>query len=254
MSKSFKLAPDQIRPIAEGHGACIASDQILVGGAKVGYMYRERPDNEMDSGWRFLAGTESEAYMDDPANFGVYDVNTVANYDSEIVPLLEAPSGTAFARDGDGELSEVEPPDDDDDDDTDFPVVEGTHQLTPNWSIRLPEPFKRRIEDGELVLWRPGLTAWISAWNNQNDESIDNRVAWVREEIPEGAFDVSEERDGDIARVCFRAPDDDADHDAQPGFYSFVIGASGHLQVAIYFDDEADAEVARSLWRGIAPT
>ncbi len=65
----------------------------------VGFMYREAGDNELDSGWHFFAGDESDEYCDDPANFAIYDVNTIANYDRDIIPLLEAPLGSAFERD-----------------------------------------------------------------------------------------------------------------------------------------------------------
>ena len=61
-------------------------------------MYREQPDNDIDSGWRFMTGTESDAYMNDPQNHGVYDVNTIANYDPDVVPLLDAAIGSAFQR------------------------------------------------------------------------------------------------------------------------------------------------------------
>jgi hypothetical protein len=61
-------------------------------------MYREEPDDEIDSGWRFFAGTESQEYLDDPDNMALYDVNTIANYDQSIVPLLDAPTGSAFER------------------------------------------------------------------------------------------------------------------------------------------------------------
>jgi hypothetical protein len=30
----------------------------------------EEPDNDLDNGWRFLSGRESQAYLDDPAHFG----------------------------------------------------------------------------------------------------------------------------------------------------------------------------------------
>ena len=84
-------------------------DLITVQGEKVGYMYRKEPDNDTDSGWRFMAGHESQSYMDDPDNLAVYDVNTIANYDPEIIPFLDAPPGSAFARDEDsGEFEEVE--------------------------------------------------------------------------------------------------------------------------------------------------
>jgi hypothetical protein len=97
--KRFALSPEQIKPLAEGIGGCFATDMITVEGRKVGYMYREEPDNNIDSGWRFLAGCESQEYMDNPDNIGVYDVNTIANYDPEIITLLNASVGTAFQRD-----------------------------------------------------------------------------------------------------------------------------------------------------------
>ena len=98
--KRFKLAPTAIKPLVEGHGYCFATDAITVDGHKVGYMYREPPDAADDSGWRFFGGVESQEYMDDPAHTAVYDVNTIANYDPEIIPLLDSPVGSAFERRG----------------------------------------------------------------------------------------------------------------------------------------------------------
>lgn len=112
-SKVFKLRADEIKPLAPGRGSCIATDMITVHGEKVGYMYREDPDpeNAADSGWRFFSGTEDDEYANDPSNLQVYDVNTIANYDPEIIPFLDAPVPSAFARDGDtGKLVEVDAP------------------------------------------------------------------------------------------------------------------------------------------------
>ena len=67
-------------------------------GKRVRFMYREAPDNEIDSGWRFLSGSESDEYMNDASKHGVYDVNTIANYDPDIVPFLNAPVGAAYER------------------------------------------------------------------------------------------------------------------------------------------------------------
>lgn len=112
--KPFWLRPDQIRPIATGYGGCIATDMITCGGRKVGFMYRKAMEHDMDSGWRFMSGYESEEYVNDADNHAVYDVNTIANYDSDIIPLLDAPVGSAFEREnGTGRFVEVhdfEPP------------------------------------------------------------------------------------------------------------------------------------------------
>lgn len=89
-----------MKALAEGIGGCFATDAITVEGRKVGYMYREKPDFAEDSGWRFFSGTESEKYLEDPDHTTIYDVNTMANYDPAIIPLLSSAVGSAFQRRG----------------------------------------------------------------------------------------------------------------------------------------------------------
>jgi len=103
-AKKFALDKELIKPLAKGFGGCIASDRILVDGCRVGYMYRQAPVDEVDSGWCFLAGDESDDYMANNANHGVYDVNTIANYDPDIVPYLDYETGSAFERRNGGPL------------------------------------------------------------------------------------------------------------------------------------------------------
>jgi len=58
-------------------------------------MYRVAPGLKTtfaDSGWVFLSGMESLAYLDEPRNLAIYDVNKIANYDPDIIRLLDAPS------------------------------------------------------------------------------------------------------------------------------------------------------------------
>jgi hypothetical protein len=108
VKKKFRLQADQIKSLVQGLGGCYATDMITVQGHKVGYMYREEPDFDVDSGWRFLAGLESQEYLESPDNLSIYDVNTIANYDPEIIPFLEAPVGSAFERDaGSGKFVEA---------------------------------------------------------------------------------------------------------------------------------------------------
>lgn len=105
--KKFRLEAHQFKSIAVGYGACIASDRITVDGVPVGYCYREEPDIEVDSGWRFLAGDESQEYADNPENLALYDINTIANYDPSITEVLDAPMGSAFERNQAGRLVAV---------------------------------------------------------------------------------------------------------------------------------------------------
>jgi hypothetical protein len=96
--KAFKLRADQIHQVTPQMGSCIASDMITVDGLPVCWMYREEPDDDIDSGWRFFSGEEDDAYANNAANLSRYDVNTIANYDRDIIPFLAAPFGSAFER------------------------------------------------------------------------------------------------------------------------------------------------------------
>lgn len=100
--KKFKLKPEEIKPLIPHRGACFATDHITVDGMKIGYMYREEPEDKKDSGWRFFSGTESEEYINNLKNTEIYDLNTIANYDPAIIPYLDASYDTELERvDGD---------------------------------------------------------------------------------------------------------------------------------------------------------
>lgn len=105
-------------PDWEGADGCIATNRITMEGYKVGYCYRENPDSGWDSGWRFTAGDESEAYMDDPNNAGIYKLNTICNDDPDIISLLNTPAPCAFERDENGVFQQIKDwkPDEDEED------------------------------------------------------------------------------------------------------------------------------------------
>ncbi len=250
-------------------GACLATDMITVDGRPVGFMFREIPDNDLDSGWRFTAGRETQAYMDDAANHGLHAINTIANYDRDIIPLVDSPVGSAFERTGGtgdfvqvhdffppgyleggaGEPRGVEtdtrwPP-------PGYPLVEGTHQLTERWSVQLPEPFARRIDEGHLVLWRPGITLWLSVWGNEEGHSQADRLGWLKEDSSEQAFDRQESVEDGLSRYTYRLSEEGDDGPVE-GLYTLILFDEGHLEAAIYFDGPKHEAMARKLAASIA--
>jgi type II secretory pathway pseudopilin PulG len=132
----------------------------------------------------------------------------------------------------------------------DFPVVEGKYQMTEEWSIILPDKFNRRIEDGDLVIWRPGFTIWVSALNNDKNESKEDRRARLREDVSPDAFDVEDVSEEAVLRLRYRLNEESEDRRVA-AFYGFVVGVNGHIQLGIYFDDEGDLEKAKQIWLSV---
>lgn len=124
-----------------------------------------------------------------------------------------------------------------------FPLVEGRYSLDAKWSLHLPEQFARRVEDGSLVLWRPGLTIWLTAWANDRDKSQDVRLAWVKEAASPQRFAESESEAGGLTRYSYRLRDENEDGPVE-SVYGYIFSDDGHLQLAVYFDDQDDEVTA----------
>lgn len=137
----------------------------------------------------------------------------------------------------------------------DFPVVQGHHQLTPEWAITLVEPVNRRIEDGDLVLWNPRITVWMTIWHNDEDASIQARLDDLKQHMSPDAEAIEQEQTDSILFYAYRLaeePDEDTDDERRPGYYGYAFADTSHVQMAVYFDDEADVEIARALHRSLA--
>ncbi|PKN24331.1 MAG: DUF2185 domain-containing protein [Deltaproteobacteria bacterium HGW-Deltaproteobacteria-22] len=89
-------------------GYIIASREVTEKGKPVGYIYREAPDNENDSGWRVFSGEETQEYADDPANFAMYNASTIVDLDPSVRVLLGEEAPVAFERDESGGFTKVD--------------------------------------------------------------------------------------------------------------------------------------------------
>lgn len=74
------------------------SKKILEEGWKIGYMRRDKPVNENDSGWSFMAGNEDDEYYNDYKNIALVSVQEVYQLDPDILGYIENPVGTALIR------------------------------------------------------------------------------------------------------------------------------------------------------------
>lgn len=135
----------------------------------------------------------------------------------------------------------------------DFPVVKGFQRLTSDWALTLPEAFNRRIQDEDLVFWRTGFTVYIAIWNNDRNETVRERLEWLRAGHSPDAFAIEEESDGDLLRMCYRLTEG-GDGRVVHALYGFIIGQNSHVQMAAYFDDETELQTAKRIWRSFAET
>ena len=166
----------ELLPDWEDATGCIATNRITVEGCKVGYCCREKPDGDWDSGWRFTAGDESEEYMDDPNNAGIYKLNTICNDDPDIIPLLNTPAPCAFERDENGVFQQIKdwkPDEDEEDPDMDIlkqcqkwhennehhkiiEALEGIEERTPEMDSQLARAYNNeadhRTPEGRAML------------------------------------------------------------------------------------------------------
>jgi hypothetical protein len=81
-------------PLVFGLGTCVVSRGIVSERRPIARCHRQKPDNTMDSGWRFFADNRGES-----GPFEVCDLTTLSVIEPKIVPLLSAPVQAAFVRD-----------------------------------------------------------------------------------------------------------------------------------------------------------
>ena len=127
-----------------------------------------------------------------------------------------------------------------------FPLVEGDYALTETWALHLPDEFARRVEDGSLVLWRPGLTIWLAAWGNDNSESQAQRLNLIKRDASPERFAEAESKAKQVTRYRYRLRDENENSPLE-SLSAFILNDDGLLQMAVYFDDPNDEAKARAL-------
>jgi len=83
------------------------TNRILYEGEKIGYFYREEPDKDDDSGWRFMVGDESEEYMDNSENLSYISLGAVLREDDSVVNYLDCKEGSTFEKNNEGAFVEI---------------------------------------------------------------------------------------------------------------------------------------------------
>lgn len=234
MSKEFKLKGEQITPLIPGMGGAIATDSIMVDGKPVGIMERYEPGADEDSGWVFYAEDDTQDYLDDSSNSGVYSLNTIANYDPEIIGFLTYPVGTRIERNSAGRLAildkNIEPPKVI----LMHPAKAGVFHITDKWSVELSEDMFRRFDNGSLVIWKAGVTIFINCFSCDSSEEMEEKLTQIVEKRSPHSSDLIEEEVGGLHTYQYNLVED-----GQPSL-NLIAGGDGEVIImAAYYDEEA---------------
>jgi hypothetical protein len=187
--------------------------------------------------------------MDDRDNVGIFDVNTIANYDPDIVPFLDARVGCAFARHAQsGEFEPVAP-------EPGFVDAVGEPEgsryrikLTPRWTMALEAGFRRRNVNDDIVLLAPGRTIWASVLPHEQTKAAMMRD--LKEMAPgerEAGFEDPRE---DILRAAYLTR---CTKEGQRSWCltSFHAAPGEYAVIAFYFDDRGMLEWALDCWKSV---
>jgi hypothetical protein len=82
---------------------CIVSNKILMDNERIGLLYRNEviklENGRTDSGWCFMSGNESEAYLNNPENFTFTTLGKVLNLNDAFIQFLDEPEGSEYCWD-----------------------------------------------------------------------------------------------------------------------------------------------------------
>lgn len=93
------------KELADQKLGCFVTDRVSMDGKPIQYAERQLPNpNFPDSGWKFMAGDETNEYLSDGNNIGIFTLNHIANYDEGIVSILDAPVGSVYERNENGDF------------------------------------------------------------------------------------------------------------------------------------------------------
>nr|WP_262903514.1 DUF2185 domain-containing protein [Niabella beijingensis] len=214
------------------------------------FMYREKRIRPEDSGWRIFTGMETDAYLDDPQNSGIYNPSTILAIDPSIETILLKGIGSVYERAGDqSDWYKV----------TDYKLEDDfmvTHRLTEKWTIQINNLFERKIEDSGDLLYTTGdksvrLTIWNDA--NKNKEQLyqeHNNLINNRDQNKAATVNIFDFSDATVFRTGYLIKESDGSK-SYDVIYGFSIIDNQVIQIALYFDEPQDQDWAITTWKNI---
>ena len=213
------------------------------------FMYREKPEFKVDSGWRIFSGFESDEYLEDAENFSLYNYSTLCRRYKSVLNLLLSGIGSAYERESvESEWYRVDDFRMEDDYDRQIRIDE-------HWTILLNNLFQEEVEDdGTLYFTTGDKSVRLKSWQVEDSKeriskdldgfinSINNKEQKILQEyrLP-----------NDRGIVIGYRVNDQNDFKEYEVIYGQNIMDNHVLQIALYFDNMEDEKWAIETWKTI---
>ena len=75
-------------------GGCVVTRSLFEGASKLKWIFREKPVNPVDNGWRALGDTDTEEYINIPENNLIVDFDRLVEIEPAVLAIYDLPFGT----------------------------------------------------------------------------------------------------------------------------------------------------------------
>lgn len=127
------------------------------------------------------------------------------------------------------------------------------------WVIAVGRSYASRVDDGDLVLWKPGRTIFLAPWGREQVRGpLRHELDRLHADVDPARRAVLERDHGAAVRRAsvMREPDGGGGH--RWGLYAWVLagagGAASALQLGLCFDLRADVAWAVAVVESVWPT
>lgn len=124
-------------------------------------------------------------------------------------------------------------------------------QLTPQWSIDLPDNFQRRREDAHIVFWSAGITIAVAVFSYSGTAEQAALLANLRAKAQAEELEIIEEQEGALIRFGTMRLEAITPTHTRLALHAFSTAENGCLQSSFYLDNAADIRQAAIIWQSV---
>ncbi len=128
------------------------------------------------------------------------------------------------------------------------------YQLTPEWTLSLPEGYQHRKEEQHLVFWTTGITLITTVFAYSGENQRRTLLANLRARAEADQLELIEDLDGDLFRLGYLQPETIRPGRTRLALHAFTTAPYNCLQTSFYLDRSEDLKTALIAWKSVQYT